>query len=55
MSKGFTLIETILYITLLSFVLMSIFSTITYYFSEKLNSERFSEEDYQLLISKFNE
>lgn len=54
MNKGFSLIETILYVSLLSLILVGIFSSILSYMHSKEVTTPFSEEDYQLLISNYH-
>ena len=55
MNKGFTLIETILYIGLLSALTLGIFSSImgTIYLQQKKPILR--EEDYKILIRNFHD
>lgn len=55
MKRAFTLIETILYITLLSFVLLGIFSLINFYLYSSINKKKISDTDYQKLILNFHE
>ena len=55
MSKGFSLIETILYIALLSVILTGIFSSLFGFLRSKINDRGISESDYELLISNFHE
>lgn len=53
--KGFTLIETILYISLLSFIMIGIFSNMLFYMQASSYRPRFTDNDYQILISNFHE
>lgn len=55
MNKGFSLIETILYISLLSLILMGIFSSLVSYMQSKKALIPFSESDYQFLIKNYHE
>ena len=55
MKNGFTLIETILYITLLSLIIFGIFSSLFSYLHMALYKPVFSEEDYNQLIKDFHE
>ena len=48
-SKGFSLIEIILYITLLSFIILGIFSLLFSHIQSSINKPVFSDEDYKLL------
>ena len=54
-NKGFTLIEIILYITLLSFIIMSIFSVLLNFLHQSLYKKQISNSDYELLIKNFHE
>ncbi len=55
MQKGFTLIETIIYIALLSIILSGIFSSLFGFLNSKINTRDISQSDYELLISNFYE
>lgn len=50
-NKGFSLVETILYVTLLSMIMLGIFSTIfSYLQSKSLSNSNFSNANYESLI-----
>lgn len=55
MNKGFSLMEIILYISLLSILIIGISSTIISTIQSKESVKPFSESDYLLLISNFHE
>jgi hypothetical protein len=55
MNKGLTLIETILYITLLSIMISGIFSSLYSFLQSKINGEGISKSDYELLMTNFHE
>ena len=55
MKKGFSLIETVLYITLLSLILLGIFSSLLLYLQSKISREAISEGNYESLIANFHE
>jgi type II secretory pathway pseudopilin PulG len=55
MNKGFTLIETMLYVTLLSFIMMGVFSSLFIYLNSAINQPLFSKDDYSLLIESYYE
>lgn len=55
LEKGFTLIELILYISLLSIFLIGVFSSVLLWIEQSERSKNFSEVDYQLLIRNFHE
>ena len=54
-NKGFSLIETILYTTLLSFIMLGIFSTIISNLQYQINFKPFSNNDYLELIKNYHE
>ncbi len=55
MNKGFTLIETIVYLSLFSIVMFGIFIIINNDLNFKLNKRDFSIENYEMLIKNFHE
>ena len=55
MKKGFTLIETLLYVTLLSFIMLGIFSSLFSYLHFGLTRSEIKDSDYLLLIKNFHE
>ena len=55
MKRGFTLIETIIYISLLSIILTGIFLSLFGFLHSRINDRGISESDYELLISNFHE
>ncbi|MEK7213591.1 MAG: prepilin-type N-terminal cleavage/methylation domain-containing protein [Patescibacteria group bacterium] len=53
MKKGFSLIETIVYVSLLSLLLLGVFSSIlSFTYSKK---EQINQNDYELLIENYHE
>lgn len=55
MNKGFTLIETIIYIGLISILMIGVFSLVMNYVYSSQNKSSFSEKDYEMLIKNFHE
>lgn len=55
MNKGFTLVEIILYIALLSILIMGIFSTLISAIQLGDSNNYFTDSDYLLLISNFHD
>lgn len=55
MNKGFTLVEIILYVTLLSILLLGIFSVLISSIQSKNIKDHFTDSDYLLLISNFHD
>jgi prepilin-type N-terminal cleavage/methylation domain-containing protein len=55
MTKGFTLIETIIYVALLSVILTGTFSSLFGFLRSQLTTPAISVGDYELLISNFHE
>lgn len=55
MRKGLSLVETILYISLLSMILINIFYSLLFYIQSKISSREFSDENYNKLIENFHE
>jgi type II secretory pathway pseudopilin PulG len=55
MNRGMTLIETIIYISLLSILILGVFSSIMFSISNMNKDVNFSEDNYDLLIQNFYE
>jgi hypothetical protein len=55
MKKGFSLIETIVYITLLSFILIGIISSLFSYLHQSIYKPVITDADNDLLIQNFHE
>jgi prepilin-type N-terminal cleavage/methylation domain-containing protein len=55
MNKGFTLIETLVYISLVSILMVGVFSLIVDFIYSSSNKKDFTEIDYQILIENFHE
>lgn len=55
MNKGFSLIEVIVYISLLSVLMIGIFSSLLGYVYGQMKRDTFKTENYQLLIKSFYE
>lgn len=55
MSKGLTLVETIIYISLLSILVVGIFSSVFSEIYMSTNKPKISDTDYQNLIENFHE
>ncbi len=55
MNKGFSLIEIVVYISLLSILMIGVFSSILSSIYLKVKRPVFSEYNYQILISSFHE
>ena len=55
MNRGFSLFETIIYISLLSILMMGVFSSVLGSVNMNINRPTFKPEHYQLLISNFHE
>ena len=53
--SGFSLIEVVVYTTLLSFIILGIFSSLFSYLNFSLYKPTISEDDYELLIKNFHE
>ncbi len=53
--RGFTLIETIIYISILTIVISGLFMTITSILNSKSNRNYISNGDYEKLIRNFHE
>lgn len=53
--RGFTLIETIIYISILTIVISGLFMTITSILNNKSNRNYISNGDYEKLIRNFHE
>jgi len=54
-NKGFSLIEIIVYISLLSLLMIGIFSSILSFVYSSMSRPTFSERDYELLIKNYHE
>ncbi|MDQ5893665.1 MAG: hypothetical protein QG640_677 [Patescibacteria group bacterium] len=55
MNKGFTLIEIIIYVSLLSLLMMSIFSSATAFVYNSMNQPAITPVNYELLIENYHE
>ncbi|HEY9583759.1 MAG TPA: prepilin-type N-terminal cleavage/methylation domain-containing protein [Candidatus Paceibacterota bacterium] len=55
MNKGFSLIEIIIYIALLSLLLLGVFSSVLGWVYKSMEKPVFSDGDYQILIKNFHE
>ncbi len=55
LNLGFSLIEIILYVSLLSLMMLGIFSTLISSIQLKNLAKTISDEDYKLLVSNFHE
>jgi type II secretory pathway pseudopilin PulG len=55
MNKGFTLIETILYVSLLSMLVLGVFSSIIGVMYTQQKRPILKDEDYKMLIKNFHE
>jgi type II secretory pathway pseudopilin PulG len=55
MNKGFTLIETIIYIGLISILTIGVFSLVMNYVYTNQNKSSFSDNDYEMLIKNLHE
>jgi len=55
MNKGFSLIEIIIYITLLSLLILGVFSSVFGWVYKGMEKPVFTEQDYQKLIKNIYE
>lgn len=55
MNKGFSLIEIIMYISLLSLLTIGVFSSVLSSVNSQIKRPVFIDADYQLLIKNFHE
>lgn len=53
-NKGFTILELIIYIALISILMIGVFSLIMDYVLSSSNKPEIKETDYQLLIENFH-
>jgi len=54
MNRGFTLIETVIYISLVSILMVGVFSLVLDFIYSSSGGEDFTEMNYQMLIEDFH-